>query len=56
MAGMRIRYRGYVSIVAPDYGSKLPSLNDTSILMATSSSTFVELQEDRIYVTPERLS
>ena len=35
-SGMRIRYPGYFSIVAPQYGSKLPSLSGLDIVMATN--------------------
>ena len=33
LAGMRIRHPGYCSIVVPNYGAQLPSLQDAHILM-----------------------
>ena len=33
LAGMRIRYPGYISIVVPEYGSLLPSLQQSHTLM-----------------------
>lgn len=36
LEGMRIRYPGYFSIVVPNYGNQLPSLQHTHILMWTS--------------------
>ena len=35
LAGMKIRYPGYFSIVVPNYGAELPSLRDAHTLMWT---------------------
>lgn len=35
LTGMRIRYPGYFSVVVPDYGSRLPSLEQVHTLMWT---------------------
>ena len=35
LEGMRIRYPGYFSIVVPNYGNQLPSLQRTHVLMWT---------------------
>ena len=37
LAGMRIRYPGYVSIVVPEYGALLPSLQHSHTLMWTGT-------------------
>ena len=34
---MRIRYPGYCSIVVPNYGAELPSLEDAHTLMWTAN-------------------
>lgn len=37
LEGMRIRYPGYCSIVVPNYGAELPSLEDAHTLMWTAN-------------------
>ena len=44
LAGMRIRYPGYVSVVVPHYGAFLPSLQDAHTVMCTGNS-FRDLDE-----------
>ena len=52
LIGMRIRHPGYFSIVAPNYGLDLPSLQRTHALMWTTEG-FEELDEPvRIYEVP----
>ena len=44
LSGMRIRYPGYVSIVVPEYGARLPLLQESHALMWTGD-TFHEVDE-----------
>ena len=44
LAGMRIRYPGYVSIVVPEYGVRLPSLRKSHTLMWVGDA-FQEIAE-----------
>ena len=44
LAGMRIRYPGYCSIVVPNYGAQLPSFQDAHTLMWTPKG-FREVEE-----------
>ena len=44
LAGMHIRHAGYFSIVIPDYGCRLPSLDAAHTLMWTSDG-FYEIDE-----------
>ena len=44
LAGMRIRYPGYVSIVVPEYGARLPSLQKSHTLM-WAGDAFQEIDE-----------
>ncbi len=44
LAGMKIRYPGYFSIVVPNYGAELPSLGDAHTLMWTAEG-FLEVEK-----------
>ena len=50
LTGMRIRYPGYVSIVVPDYGQHLPSLDGASILINSDVDQFADLDVDRVKI------
>jgi len=51
--GARIRYPGYVSIVLPDYGDRLPSLEGAAVFVFTRSS-WVELKASDVILVPDR--
>lgn len=48
LAGMRIRYPGYVSLVVPEHGARLPSLDQAHVLMWTADG-FRELETVGLY-------
>ena len=48
LAGMRIRYPGYCSIVVPNYGIQLPSFRDSHTLMWTRKG-FREVEQPIIF-------
>jgi proteasome lid subunit RPN8/RPN11 len=52
--GARIRYAGYVSIVLPDYGRRLPSLNEAAIYMSTQTNQWTELTAEEVKIVAER--
>ncbi len=52
--GARIAYRGYVSIVLPDYGRLLPSL-ERSATYIFEQEEFCQLSSDEIAIVPGRL-
>lgn len=51
--GARIKYNGYVSIVLPDYGKRLPSLEGAAIYIFQDKQGFVQLTLDDVTITPE---
>jgi hypothetical protein len=51
--GARIRYPGYASIVLPDYGDRLPSLEGAAVFVFTGGS-WVELKAYDLILVPER--
>ena len=53
--GARIAYQGYVSIVLPNYGCHLPSLEGAVAYMFSTSCNFVRISHNRINVVPERI-
>lgn len=53
--GARIAYSGYVSIVLPDYGRRLPDLDGAAVFMFRADTGFVALNEPRITIVPARL-
>lgn len=56
IAGALIRFGGFVSIVLPDYGARLPSLDGAAIYMFSAGERrFVELVLSDLSVLPERL-
>jgi proteasome lid subunit RPN8/RPN11 len=52
--GARIAYRGFVSLVAPDYGSHLPSLSGAAVYFFDEGQ-FVELPSAALAVVPGAL-
>lgn len=53
--GARIVYRGFVSVVLPDYGRRLPALDGAAVYMFRGEPGFVELATERICIMPGRL-
>lgn len=53
--GARIAYSGYISIVLPEYGRRLPSLSDAAVYMFQAGLGFVTIDPECIIVLPEAL-
>jgi proteasome lid subunit RPN8/RPN11 len=53
--GARIAYSGYVSIVLPDYGRRLPRLDGAATYMFRAGAGFAALDQARITVVPARM-
>lgn len=53
--GARIAYTGYVSIVLPDYGRRLPSLAGAASFFFRAGNGFMPLEESRVTVIGARL-
>lgn len=53
--GARIVYGGFVSVVLPDYGRRLPVIDGAAIYMFRSETGFVEVDFERIGILPGRL-
>ncbi len=53
--GARIAYSGYVSIVLPDYGRRLPALAGAASFFFRAGSGFVPLGESRVTIVAGRL-
>lgn len=54
--GALIRFNGFVSIVLPDYGTRLPSLGGAAVYMFSASDRrFVQLDSTDLSVLPELL-
>lgn len=51
--GARIRYKGYVSIVLPDYGAHLPSLKGTAMFIYQPGAGFVPLSAHRLQIVQD---
>jgi proteasome lid subunit RPN8/RPN11 len=51
--GARIRYPGYASIVLPDYGDRLPSLEGAAAFVFTRSS-WVDVKASDVILVPDR--
>jgi proteasome lid subunit RPN8/RPN11 len=56
MEGARIVYRGFVSVVLPDYGRRLPSLDGAAVYMFRREAGFVEVAGERIGIVPGKLA
>ncbi|MCZ6772974.1 MAG: hypothetical protein O7G83_13495 [Proteobacteria bacterium] len=54
--GARIVYDGFVSVVLPDFGRRLPALDGAAAYMFRSGTGFVELSVAQITIIPGRLS
>lgn len=50
--GARIAYEGYISLVLPYYGEKLPSLDGAAAYVFNSPQGFVPISSERILVLP----
>lgn len=55
-AGARIAYTGYVSIVLPDYGRHLPSVDGAAAYMFQIGEGFIPLDPSAIAIVPGRVS
>jgi proteasome lid subunit RPN8/RPN11 len=53
--GARIAYSGFVSIVVPDYGRRLPAVDGWAVYFF-SDGRFIELRDDQIRRVPQVLS
>jgi proteasome lid subunit RPN8/RPN11 len=54
--GARIAYTGYVSIVLPDYGRRLPNLDKAAIFMFRAGHGFIGLDASNLTIIQERLA
>lgn len=52
VAGARMKYPGYVSIVLPDYGRRLPCLDGAAIYTSIDTQGFVQLEGGDLVVVP----
>ncbi len=52
VAGARMKYPGYVSIVLPDYGRRLPRLDGAAIYTFVETRGFVQLDAGDLVVIP----
>lgn len=52
VAGARIKYPGYVSIVVPDYGSALPGLEGSACYFYEAGHRFREMATDDVHIVP----
>jgi len=53
--GAHIVYRGFVSVVLPDYGRDLPALDGAAVYMFRRKSGFIEVAAERVGIVPGRL-
>jgi proteasome lid subunit RPN8/RPN11 len=53
--GANIAYRWYVSVVLPQYGRKLPSLDGAAFFLFSEKGNFIESGMDNVTVVPEVL-
>lgn len=53
--GANIAYKGYVSIVLPQYGRKLPSLDGAAFFLFNERGKFIELGINNVTAVPEVL-
>lgn len=54
--GARIVYRGFVSVVLPDYGRRLPALDGAAIYMFRGDVGFAEIESMHVGVVPGSLA
>jgi proteasome lid subunit RPN8/RPN11 len=54
--GARIAYRGFVSIVLPDYGSRLPALDGAAVYMFQGDLGFADILPEHVGIIPGRLA
>lgn len=50
--GAKIRYAGYASVVLPDYGARLPRLDDAAVYVWTAAGCWSELAKDDVIIIP----
>jgi proteasome lid subunit RPN8/RPN11 len=55
VTGARSRYAGYVSIVLPSYGRRLPALTGAAVYMYAPAAGFVEVDATALRVIPAGL-
>ena len=53
--GARIVYRGFVSVVLPDYGRRLPTLDGAAVYMFRGKAGFAEIAPEHAGIVPRRL-
>ena len=54
--GARIAYTGYVSLVLPDYGRRLPAFDAAAVFMFRAPVGFVEIRLSSFTIVSERLA
>jgi len=54
--GARIAYSGYVSLVLPDYGRRLPAFDGAAIFMFRAAGTFIAIRAQDLTIIPDRLA
>ena len=54
--GARIAYTGYVSLVLPDHGRRLPSFDEAALFMFRAPGGFVTIKLSQFTIIPERLA
>jgi hypothetical protein len=54
--GARIAYTGYVSLVLPDYGRRLPLFDEAAIFIFRAPGSFVEVEPSHFTIIRERLA
>lgn len=54
--GARIVYRGFVSVVLPDYGRGLPALDGAAVYVYCGEAGFAEVAPERVGIVPGRLA
>jgi len=50
--GARIRYPGYASIVLPDYGDRLPSLDGAAVYFFSRGGEWIDLKVSAVTIVP----
>lgn len=50
--GARIRYPGYTSIVLPDYGNRLPSLDGAAVYLFSRARQWIDLKVSTVIIVP----
>jgi proteasome lid subunit RPN8/RPN11 len=53
--GARIVYAGYVSIVVPDYGRRLPTMEGAAVFFFRGGTGFIQLDPPMFSIVPARI-